>query len=265
MDQAVNKWALITGASSGIGEEFARELSKRGTNLVLVARREENLNQLSEELAKRDGTKSLVIPIDLTDVDAPKKLHAKVREEGIVVDLLINNAGFGFVGKISETEPDRMLKMIQLNISALTELTYLFLPEMMERESGSIMNVASVAAFQPIAYMPVYSASKSYVLHFSEAIWAEAREKNVSVMALCPGTTRTDFFDVAGTKQGWLERNRSQSVQEVVKAGLKALRKKRSYVVPGWINYFLALAVRLGERRFVVLSTRKYFKPRDNE
>lgn len=263
MDQTANKWALVTGASSGIGEEFAKELSKRGMNLILAARREDEMKKLADELAKRDGTKSLIVPIDLTESDAPKRLFEKVKAEGISVDLLINNAGFGFVGKISETEPERMVKMIQLNISALTELTYLFLPGMLERQSGSIMNIASVAAFQPIAYMPVYSASKSFVLHFSEALFAEARDKNVHVMALCPGTTRTEFFDVAGTKQGWLERNRSQSVGEVVAAGLKALRKKKLYIVPGWINYLLALAVRIGDRKFVVLSTRKYFKPRD--
>ena len=261
MNQFSGKWAVITGASSGIGAEFARELSKQGMNLVLTARREDKLNELAEELASRDGTKNLVIPLSLLEADAPKQLFDKVKEEGIVVDLLINNAGFGYVGTIGETDSKRMAEMIQLNVAALTELSYLFLPEMMERQEGAILNVASVASYQPIAYMPVYAASKAYVLHFSEALWAEARDRNVTVMALCPGTTRTDFFDVAGVKEGWLARNRSQSVQQVVAAAMKGLRKKRSHIVPGWINWLLSLSVRMGRRKMVVLMTRSYFKP----
>ena len=203
----------------------------------------------------------MAVKVDLRDEAQIKELFEHIRQQWGGVDVLINNAGFGFVGTIDETDAERMQQMLRLNIAALTELTYLFLPGMSERGHGGIINVASVAAFQPVAYMPVYSAGKAYVLHFSEALWAEAREKGVTVVGLCPGTTETEFFDVAGVSN-WLKKQRSHTTEFVVRKALKGLEKKRQYVVPGLVNYLLSLAVRLAPRSMVVKESMKYFRPR---
>ena len=255
-----DQWALVTGASSGIGAEFARKLASRGMHLILVARRRHLLEQLAEELHTAHGTKCEVIVCDLTQPDELRAMVEQVRQKQIPVELLINNAGFGQVGPVEKTDSSKVMEMVQLNITALTELTYAFLPAMLERKHGGVINVASVAAFQPIAYMGAYAASKAYVLHFSEALWAEAREQGVTVMALCPGVTATEFFDVAGAT-GWLAKHRSQTVQQVVKTALKYFERRRQYIVCGWLNYLLSLAVRLANRRTVVRESMKYFRP----
>jgi short-subunit dehydrogenase len=254
-------WALITGASSGIGAEFARQLAARGMHLILVARREEPMKALAQELFTAHGTKTEVISVDLNDPQSPARLIAEVESRGRTVELLINNAGFGYVSEIETVNLSRVLELIQVNIAALTELTYRVLPGMLQRGHGGVINVASVAAFQPVAYMGTYAASKSYVLHFTESLWAEAREKGVTVLALCPGTTRTDFFDISGAAPGWLEKNSSQDVGTVVRTAIKALEKKRSYIVSGWKNYILSLLVRLAMRSTVVKESMKYFRP----
>ncbi|MBX3438486.1 MAG: SDR family oxidoreductase, partial [Planctomycetaceae bacterium] len=187
-----DEWALITGASSGIGREFAHQLAARGMHLVLVARRQELLEELSRELHTRHGTKTLIIVGDLAEDQFPQRMYEQVQSRGLRIQVLVNNAGVGHVGTIESVEVARMLHIIDLNIRALTELTYLFLRGMLERKEGAIVNVASVAAFQPVAYMPVYSASKAFVLHFTEALWAETRDQGVTIMALCPGTTQTE-------------------------------------------------------------------------
>jgi hypothetical protein len=229
-------------------------------HLVLTSRRQDRLESLADELHTAHGTKCEILVRDLADPAQPKQLLAAIAERGISLELLVNNAGFGFVGEIAETDAPTILKMIQVNISALTELTYGVLPGMLERGHGAIINVASVAGFQPVAYMPAYSASKAYVLHFSEALWAEAREKGVTVMALCPGTTETEFFDVAGAP-GWLSKRRFQRPSQVVRAALKGLEKRRQYVISGWGNYMLSLLVRVANRRTVVRESMKYFRP----
>lgn len=255
-----DQWALVTGASSGIGAEFARRLASRGMHLVLVARRRELLEKLAEELHTAHGTKCEIIVSDLADPAQRLAMVDEIARRQITIELLINNAGFAYVGEIETTDIKRILEMVQLNVAALTELCYRFLPGMMQRGHGAVLNVASVAAFQPVAYMGGYAATKSYVLHFSEALWAEAREKGVTVTALCPGPTQTDFFEVAGAK-GWLTKKRSQTPEEVVRCGIRALEKRKQYVVSGWINYILALAVRLANRRTVVRESMKYFRP----
>jgi len=261
IDSYVERWALVTGASSGIGAEFARVLAARGMHLVLTARREDRLKELAAELDTRHGTRTELIVGDLSQPDEPQRLIDEIQSRDIEVELLINNAGFGFVGTFEETDPDRMQEMIRLNISALTALTYLCLPGMTERGHGGIINVSSVAAFQPVAYMPVYSAGKAYVLHFSEALWAEARDKGVTVMGLCPGTTSTEFFDVAGVSN-WLKKHRAHSCESVVRKALKALEKKRQYVIPGLADYLLSLGVRIARRKMVVMQSMKFFRPR---
>ncbi|MDA1164080.1 MAG: SDR family oxidoreductase [Planctomycetota bacterium] len=253
-------WALVTGASSGIGAEFARQLAARGMHLVLVARREDRLNELAEELDTRHGTRCEVVVVDLSVPGEGKRLFDEVASRSIDVELLINNAGFGFVGAVDDTDPGRMMEMIRLNIAALTELTYLFLPAMLKREHGGIINVASVAAFQPVAYMPVYAASKAFVLHFSEALWAECRDRNVTVQGLCPGTTATEFFDIAGAS-GWLKKQRSHTAAYVVRKSIKALDRGRQYAVPGLLNLLLSLSVRLARRKMVVLQSMRFFRP----
>ena len=255
-----DKWALITGASSGIGAEFARRLAARGMHLVLAARRTELMESLAKELHTAHGTKCEVIACDLSDIAQAAELYEEIKRRKIKISLLINNAGFGHVGQILETDLKRIHEMLRLNIGALTDLTYRYLEEMIHDGEGGIINVSSVAAFQPVAYMGVYAATKAYVLHFSEALWAEAWDYGVTVMALCPGTTRTDFFDVSGVK-GWLSNKRAQNVDQVVKTALKAFDRRKQYVVSGWVNYMLTLAVRIAMRRVAVRESMRYFRP----
>jgi uncharacterized protein len=228
-----DRWALVTGASSGIGAEFARQLAARGMHLILVARREDRLQELAEELDTRHGTQCEVIVADLSNPEEAGRLFKDISSRNIDVELLINNAGFGFVGAVDDTDPQRMMAMI---------------------------NVASIAAFQPVAYMPVYSASKAFVLHFSEALWAECRDRNVTIQGLCPGTTATEFFDVAGAS-GWLKKQRSHTVAYVVRKSIKGLDRGRQYVVPGFLNLVLSLSVRLARRKMVVLQSMRFFRP----
>lgn len=260
LEAYTERWALITGASTGIGAEFAHLLASRGMHLVLTARRQALLEELATELHTRHMTQTVVLPADLSEPDAAKRLCEEIAGREIELDLLVNNAGFGFVGGFDETDVERMLAMIRLNISALTDLTYRVMPGMIEREHGAIINVASVVGFQPVAYMPVYSASKAFVLHFSEALWAEVRDRGVTVMALCPGTTETEFFEVAGVP-GWLKKHKAQTAQAVVDEALRKLEKRRSYAVTGLWNYIRSLAPRFVTRKMVVTESLKYFRP----
>jgi len=255
-----DKWALITGASSGIGAEFARRLAARGMHLVLVARRTELMESLAKEVHTAHGTKCEIISSDLSDMEQVAGLYEEMKKRNIKISLLINNAGFGHVGQILETDVARIHEMLRLNIGALTDLTYRFLQDMIHAGEGGIINVSSVAAFQPVAYMGAYAATKAYVLHFSEALWAEAWEYGVTVMALCPGTTRTDFFDVSGAK-GWLKNRRAQTVDKVVKTALRAFDRRKQFVVSGWGNYLLATAVRIAMRRDAVRMSMAFFRP----
>lgn len=260
MIEYADRWALVTGASSGIGAEFANKLAARGMHLILAARREPEMKQLADDLHTRHGTKCEVIQVDLSEPESPQQLFDAVAAKGISVELLINNAGFGMVGTVDTLTADRVTQLVQVNVSALSALTYLFLPQMLERGHGGVCNVASIAGFQPVAYMAAYAASKAFVLHFSEALWAEVKDRGVTVMALCPGTTRTDFFDHAGVPN-WLKKHSSQDAEQVVKAGLKGLDKNRQYYVSGWKNYILSTMVRLASRRMVVNESKKYFRP----
>jgi len=253
-------WGLVTGASSGIGAEFARQLAARGMHLVLVARREDRLRALAQELEVAHGTRCEIVPADLAQPQAGRALMEEVARRGITVELLVNNAGFGLVSAVEETDIDKALQLIQVNVTVLTELTLLLARQMVQRGHGGIINIGSVVSFQPVGYMGVYSASKAFVLHFSEALWAELRAQGVTVTTLCPGTTRTEFFDRSGVP-GWAEQNRSEDVKSVVRAGLKAFDARRQYVVSGWINYLLSLAVRLAPRATAVKGSMSVCKP----
>jgi uncharacterized protein len=261
VDAYADRWALVTGASSGIGAAFARLLAARGMHLVLAARREEPMRELAAELFTRHGTRTEIIPTDLTDLADVERLADEIDRKGIEIELLVNSAGFAVVADIPNTSREKVLDLVAVNIAAMTDLTYRFLPRMIERKHGGVINVGSVAGFQPVAYMSAYAASKAYVLHFSEALWAEARDHGVTVLALCPGVTRTSFFEVAGAP-GWLKKTTAQEPEQVVRAALRAMEKKRNYVVPGWKNYILSLLVRLAPRRTCALESRKYFRPR---
>lgn len=258
--QYADRWALVTGASSGIGAEFARQLAARGMHLVVTARRKPRLEDLAAELDRKHGARCHVIACDLSEPEAPRRLLEQVDALGIELELLINNAATGFVGTVDETDPERMQAMIRLNVAAVTALTYGVLPGMLERGHGGIINVASLSALQPVAYMPVYSATKAYVLHFTEALWAEVHERGVQMMAFCPGTTATEFFEVAGVPN-WLKKHRSQTPRQVVRAGLKAFDKGRHYVIPGWRNFLISLGSRVARRRMVVLQSKRFFRP----
>ena len=257
----VDQWALITGASSGIGAEFARQLAARGMHLVLTARRSDLMQELAAELATKHATRCEIIPADLAKPGTVPQLLAEIERRGLTIHLLVNNAGFGVVGEIDDAPVERLLELIQVNVASVVELTYRLLPGMLVRNSGAIINVSSLSAFQPVAYMSVYAATKTFILHFTEALAIEVRRRKVLLLAVCPGVTRTPFFDTAGAP-GWLQKHSSQSPEEVVKSALKALRRRRMVIVPGWRNWLLTLVIRFAPRKRVVKESMRFFRPR---
>jgi short-subunit dehydrogenase len=260
LDRYNDRWALITGASSGIGAEFAAQLAGRGMHLILAARRKQKMSDLATDLNTRHGTRCHIVTIDLSTADSGRRLFEETQRLGVDIELLVNNAGVGMIGQIETTSPEEVRRMLNLNLLTLTDLTYRVLPGMLQRGHGAILNMSSQAAFQPVAFMAAYAASKSYILHFSEALWAEARSRGVTVMALCPGVTQTEFFDLAGAP-GWLEKHTSQTAARVVKSAMKALERRRQYIVPGWKDYLVTLLVRLTTRRTAVNESKRYFRP----
>lgn len=261
IDSYNDRWALITGASSGIGAEFARQLAGRGMHLILAARRKDMMTELATDLNTRHGTRCHIVAIDLSDPDASRRLFEELHRLQVDVELLVNNAGIGLIGQIQSTSPEDVRRLLNLNLMTLADLTYRVLPGMMSRGHGAIINMSSQAAFQPVAFMAAYAASKSFILHFSEALWAEVRSRGVTVTAVCPGVTRTDFFDKAGAP-GWLEKHTSVTPAKVVRSALRAMEKRRQYVVTGWKNYFLTLLVRFMTRRTAVNESKRYFRPK---
>jgi len=230
--------ALVTGASAGIGETFAQELAVRQTNLVLVARSEAKLQQLSQQLTAKYPIQVECIVQDLTVPAAAKAVFDTVTQKGLTIDLLVNNAGFGDYGSFAERDGELQVKMVQLNILALVDLTHQFLPSMRQRRSGGIINMASVAAFQPMPYFSVYAASKAFILSFSEALWAENHSFGVRVLAVCPGPTETSFFQDAEFPSALAKTAaRNYTPREVVvRQALQALEKDRSVVIPGGLE-----------------------------
>jgi short-subunit dehydrogenase len=239
----LKKVALITGASAGLGVEFARQLSERGHRLVLAARRKERLDELSKELGK-----ARAVAIDLSKANAAAKLLADLEANGELVDLLVNNAGFGLIGRFAELDARRERQMIDLNVSTLTDLCRAVAPGMIQRKSGGIINVASTAAFQPGPKMAVYFATKAFVLSLTEALHEELKPHGVHVTCLCPGPTRTEFGDVAGFGGNGLFDRVAMDSPEVVKAGLAGLHRNKAVVVPGLVNKLTAFSGRLVPR-----------------
>lgn len=238
---------LITGASSGIGEEFARQLAARKENVVLVARSEAKLAALCDELKKAHGVDAQYVAQDLSAEGAAAKVFAETERRGLAVETLINNAGFGAMGDFAALDLERSLEMIDLNVKALAALCYYYLRPMRERKRGAIINVASTAAFQGVPYMATYAATKAFVLSLSEALWDENRAYNIKVMALCPGVTDTNFFDAAQSAQKPPMRI-AQTPQQVVNTALRGLARGRSHIISGWSNYLTTEAERLVPR-----------------
>jgi hypothetical protein len=261
---ATRTTALITGASAGIGLELARVFALHRHDLILTARREERLRQVAGELGSR-GITAHVIATDLATVEGPRRLFEEVGNHGLQVEYLVNNAGFGTFGPFVETDLERSLELVRLNVSAVTELTGLLLPAMVERRSGRVLNVASAAAFQPGPLMATYYASKAYVLHFSEALAEELEGSGVTVTALCPGPVRTEFQDVADMGTSGLVLNRRlMSAEAVAEIGYDAMMRGKACVVPGLGSKLLAFAVRVAPRRLVAKFVRR-LQARRNE
>ena len=242
----MTKVALVTGASAGLGVEFARQLSKRGHRLVLAARRKDRIDALATELGN-----ARTIAIDLSEPDAAAKLMANIEAASEEVAILVNNAGFGLIGKFAELEADRLRQMIDLNVGTLTDLCRAVAPGMIERKSGAILNVASTAAFQPGPKMAVYFATKAFVLSLSEALHEELKPHGIKVSCLCPGPTRTEFGDVAGFGGNGMFDRVAMNAREVVEKGLRGLDKNRAVVVPGWMNKVGAASTRFAPRPVV--------------
>lgn len=256
--------ALITGASAGIGAAFAYELAARQTNLILVARSTEKLQRLSADLEQQFGIQATIVVQDLTQPAAAAQVFAAAQHHNLVIDLLINNAGIGDYGAFAQRSLARQSDIVKLNVLALLEMTSLFLPPMQERGAGGIINISSIAGFQPIPYLATYSASKAFVLRFSEALWAENKDKGVKVMALCPGPTTTDFFAKAEMDRNpdLMEQQSYETPESVVKAGLAALAAGKSHLVTGSLkNKIIVNASRLAPRQFLVKMLERQFRP----
>ncbi len=254
---------LITGASSGIGEAFARKLAALGRNVLLVARSEDKLITLCNELGRTNSIRAQYFPLDLSNPEAPGQLFAETEKRGLNVDLLINNAGFGAMRDFVTIDLNRQLNMVDLNIKSLVELTYRFLKPMREKKQGAIINVASTAGFQPVPYMAVYAATKAFVLNFSEALWEENRSHGVHVMALCPGVTETNFFEASQMELPPMRV--AQTPEDVVDAALRGLARKKSQVISGWANFFMVESERLVPRSLITRVAGRALRPKPGQ
>jgi uncharacterized protein len=244
-----NQAALITGASSGLGADFARQLASRGAGLILVARREAQLCAVAAEITQKYEVPVQTIALDLSRPGASQVLYNQLRRQGIQVDVLVNNAGFGVFGDFAAVPWECEEAMLELNIVALTHLTKLFVVDMLERNSGYILQVASIGAFQPTPTYASYSAAKAYVLHMSEALNYELRHSGVSVTVISPGATATEFFRVSGQSPSLYQRMLMMDSRTVARIGIESMLRRRSSVVPGFLNSLGASSTRLMPRR----------------
>lgn len=252
--------ALITGASSGIGQVFAEQLAARGVNLVLVARSQLKLEALAAKLTQESGIATWVITQDLTAADATEAVILRLKALNLSPDILINNAGFATYGIFDTLGMERQRDEIKINCLAPVELTHALLPAMVKRRSGVVINVASTAAMQPDPYMAIYGATKSFLLSFSNALWAENRARGVRVLALCPGATDTAFFDVVNAEEASVGKRMSAS--SVVSQALQAVDKNRNYVITGCNNWLLGQLQRFITRRRLLLIAEKVLRPK---
>ena len=252
-----NPTALITGASSGIGYELTKLFARDGFNLVLVARNSMRLEKIADDLTREFKIGVIVIAKDLSEATAANEIYRELNNKAIEVNILVNNAGLNVYGPFSETDLQRELQMIQVNLVTLTQLTKLFLPAMLERNSGKVLNVASTVSFTPGPGDAVYCASKAYVLSFSEALAEELRGTGVTVTALCPGPTNTEFAERAQMTDAKIFQGRLSSAAEVAQAGYRALKQGRMTTIVGNANKLLVFSLRLSPRAVIVKVARK--------
>lgn len=243
--------ALVTGASSGIGREFARLLAEHGHDVVLVARRTTRLEELANELQQRYAVQATVVAMDLSETNAAQEIYSEVRRRGIEIDVLVNNAGFNVYGPFVQTDLENEMRMIEVNIKALVALTKLAVRGMVERGFGRILNLGSTGSFAPAPLDSLYAASKAFVLSFSEAIAEELKGTGVTVTVLCPGPTQTEFAARAGMSDTKIFSGRLMSVQQVASIGYRALMRGQTTVVTGLANKIQIWSMRFAPRSFV--------------
>ncbi len=255
-----HKWALVTGASAGIGEALSVELAAAGMNLVLTARRQDRIESLAAKLASDYGVQAKTIVADLEQPDAPEKIFAQTEGAGLPIDVLINNAGFGYYGEFAKGEPARQAAMVQVNCTAVVALTNLFLPKMIERHRGDILIVASTASYQPVAYLATYAATKVFDRFLAEAMAEEVKHHGIRVSALCPGPTQSEFGDVAGMKMNSMRG--FQTADIVARRGLEGLVRGKRWVIPYTVGKVGVFAQRFFPRRLVTAGVEKAFRPK---
>ncbi len=260
MSEWQGKWALVTGASAGIGWALAEQLAAGGAHLVLTARRRERLEQLAGTLRSRHNVRVLLLAVDLARAAAPEEIFTFTQSKEIAVDLLVNNAGFGAYGEFHKIPLARQLEMVQVNISAVMHLTHLYLPAMIERRHGGVLIVSSTAAFQGVPYITTYAATKAFDLMFAEALAEEARPYGVRICALCPGSTATEFHDSAGQPER--TKHRQEPAAKVARVGLRALARGKSCAISGFGNFLGVAGQRLAPRRMVTRVAASLFRPR---
>jgi len=253
------KWALVTGASAGIGKALAEELALGGVNLVLTARRQDRLESLAQTLRSKHQIQTEVFVADLTGAEAPGQLFEFTQGKGLEIGLLVNNAGFGQYGEFHKVDPNRLLEMVQVNCAAVLHLSRLYLPGMVAKRSGYVLIVASTASFQAVPYISTYAATKVFDLFLAEGLAEEMKPYGVRVCALCPGTTTSEFHELAGHPSE--SKGREQSAQIVARNGLEALAAGKSYVISGLGNYLGAHSQRIVPRRMVTQIAAKMFRP----
>ena len=254
-----NKWALVTGASAGIGKALAEELARGGANLVLTARRKDRLEALADDLRARHKINAEVLVADLAQPAAPDEIFSFTQGKNLEISLLVNNAGFGQFGEFHTVMPERLLEMVQVNCGAVVHLTRLYLPGMVAKRRGDVLIVASTASFQAVPYISTYAATKVFDLFLAEGLAEEMKPYGVRVSALCPGTTASEFHEVAGHPAR--SKGRQQSAETVARNGLRALAAGKSYLISGVGNYLGAHSQRIVPRRIVTRIAAKIFRP----
>jgi uncharacterized protein len=255
------KWALITGASSGIGAALARELASRGAKLILTARRRDRLDALAAELSDK-GTETRIVVADLIDPSAPQQIFDATEGTGLVVDILVNNAGLGQYGAFVSSNPDQEFSMVRVNCEAVVRLSRLFLPRMVERRRGWMLVVASAASFQPVTYLSTYAATKAFDRFFALGVGAEVARFGVKVTALCPGTTESEFIDVAHANQ-FLDRNQ-QSAEDVARIGISALARGQHTVSTNLTGKLRSFFVRFLPVNLITGFVEKFARPKQS-
>jgi len=260
-DRWRGKWALVTGASAGIGSALARDLAGRGCNLVLTARRRERLEQLASELTAGGGVNVEIVAADLALPGAPEQIFEFTSQKKIAIQLLANNAGFGAYGYFDQIDLQKQLDMVQVNCSAVIHLTHLFLPQMLERGSGDILILASTAAFQAVPFITTYAATKGFDLHLGEALFEEFAARGIRVCVLCPGPTTSEFHAVSESPSG--PSKLFEAAEKVARVGLEGLMRGKSCVVSGTLNNIQVQALRLAPRRTVTGAAARMFRPKD--